>query len=31
MNEDEIMTEARNLGAPYEILLAIKKQRASYL
>ncbi|WP_338062514.1 pyridoxal 5'-phosphate synthase lyase subunit PdxS [Sporosarcina limicola] len=25
MNEDEIMTEARNLGAPYEILLAIKK------
>ncbi|MFD1927859.1 pyridoxal 5'-phosphate synthase lyase subunit PdxS [Sporosarcina siberiensis] len=26
MNEDEIMTEARNLGAPYEILLAIKKK-----
>lgn len=25
MNDDEIMTEARNLGAPYEILLAIKK------
>ena len=25
MNEDEIMTEARDLGAPYEILLAIKK------
>lgn len=25
MNEDEIMTEARNLGAPYEVLLAIKK------
>lgn len=25
MNEDELMTEARNLGAPYEILLAIKK------
>ena len=25
MNEDEVMTEARNLGAPYEILLAIKK------
>ena len=25
MNEDELMTEARILGAPYEILLAIKK------
>ncbi len=25
MNDDEVMTEARNLGAPYEILLAIKK------
>lgn len=25
MNEDEIMTEARDLGAPYEILLSIKK------
>ncbi len=25
MNEDEIMTEARDLGAPYETLLAIKK------
>ena len=25
MNEDEIMTEARNLGAPYEVLLAIKE------
>ena len=25
MNEAEIMTEARNLGAPYEILLAIKE------
>ncbi len=25
MNEDEIMTEARDLGAPYEVLLAIKK------
>ncbi|MFC5590945.1 pyridoxal 5'-phosphate synthase lyase subunit PdxS [Sporosarcina soli] len=25
MNEDEIMTEARDLGAPYEVLLAIKE------
>lgn len=25
MNNDELMTEARNLGAPYEILLAIKE------
>lgn len=25
MNEDEIMTEAKNLGAPYEILLEIKR------
>lgn len=24
MNEDELMTEAKNLGAPYEVLLAIK-------
>lgn len=25
MSEDELMTEAKNLGAPYEILLQIKK------
>jgi pyridoxal 5'-phosphate synthase pdxS subunit len=25
MNEDEIMTEARDLGTPYEVLLAIKE------
>lgn len=25
MNEDELMTEAKNLGAPFEVLLAIKK------
>ena len=29
MNEDEIMTEARIWGAPYEVLLAIKKTRTS--
>jgi pyridoxal 5'-phosphate synthase pdxS subunit len=26
MSEDELMTEAKNLGAPYEILLQIKKE-----
>ena len=26
MNEDELMTEAKNLGAPYEVLLAIKRE-----
>ncbi|GAA0337168.1 pyridoxal 5'-phosphate synthase lyase subunit PdxS [Bacillus carboniphilus] len=26
MNDDELMTEAKNLGAPYEILLDIKKR-----
>lgn len=26
MNEDELMTEAKNLGAPYEVLLAIKRK-----
>lgn len=26
MSEDEIMTEAKQLGAPYEVLLAIKKE-----
>lgn len=26
MNDDELMTEAKNLGAPYEVLLAIKRQ-----
>ncbi|ATP42268.1 pyridoxal 5'-phosphate synthase lyase subunit PdxS [Solibacillus sp. R5-41] len=25
MNDDELMTEAKNLGAPYEVLLAIKQ------
>ena len=25
MSEDELMTEAKNLGAPYEVLLQIKK------
>lgn len=26
MSEDELMTEAKNLGAPYELLLQIKKE-----
>ncbi|MBE3570156.1 MAG: pyridoxal 5'-phosphate synthase lyase subunit PdxS [Bacillales bacterium] len=26
MSEDELMTEAKNLGAPYEVLLQIKKE-----
>lgn len=30
MSEDELMTEAKNLGAPYELLLQIKKT-ASFL
>lgn len=31
MNEDELMTEAKNLGAPYELLLQIKKMASSQL